>query len=145
MKLKEFWHKHKNDWLGTIFYILLGFVLAYAFYYGLGFVLNTGTPVVAVFSESMVPTFYKGDMIVVSGSDKFSVGDIIVFQTTERSYPIIHRINNITEEGIRTKGDNNQYVDPWIVKESGIYGKAVFRIPLLGWVKIMFSELTGMA
>ena len=93
----------------------------------------------------MVPTFYKGDMIVVQGVDHVAVGDIIVFNVPDRSYPIIHRVYEINGNEIRTKGDNNLYVDPWITKQENIYGKAVLKFPLLGWVKILFVEITGIA
>ena len=50
-------------------------------------------------------------------------------------------INEITPDGIRTKGDNNGFVDPWLVRPTDIHGKASFKIPYLGWVKVVFVEL----
>jgi signal peptidase I len=144
-KYKKKWDKFTEGWFGSFLYLILGFVIAYAVNFGLGYALDTETPVVAVFSDSMDPTFYKGDMIVVQGIEDASVGDIIVFNVPDRAYPIIHRVNEITPDGIRTKGDNNLYVDPWRISEDDIYGKAVIKFPLLGWVKIIFVELTGIA
>ena len=144
-KYKKKWSKFTEGWFGSFVYLVLGFAIAYGVNFGLGYVLNTNTPVVAVFSNSMVPTFYKGDMIVVQGVDHVAVGDIIVFNVPDRSYPIIHRVYEINGNEIRTKGDNNLYVDPWITKQENIYGKAVLKFPLLGWVKILFVEITGIA
>jgi len=143
--LKKTWDKYTEGWLGSIIYLFLGFVIAYLVNVGLGYALDTDTPVVAVFSDSMVPTFYKGDMIVVYGGDDVSVDDIIVFDVPDRKYPIIHRINEITPDGIKTKGDHNNYADPWTINENNVHGKAVLKFPLLGWVKIIFVEFTGLA
>lgn len=89
-----------------------------------------------------------GDMIVVYGGNDVSVGNIIIFNTNVRKYPIIHRIYKINPDGaILTKGDNNEYPDNWSpeITKSNINGKAVLKIPLLGWVKILFVEITGLA
>ena len=144
-KYKKAWDKYTEGWFGSLVYLVLGFIIAYAVNSGLGYALDTSTPVVAVFSESMDPTFYKGDMILVQGVEDVSVGDIIVFDVPDRAYPIIHRIYEITPDGIRTKGDNNLYVDPWTISQKDIYGKAIVKFPLLGWVKIIFVEITGIA
>lgn len=144
-KYKKRWDKFTEGWFGSLVYLVLGFAIAYGVNSGLGYALNTQTPVVAVFSNSMVSTFYKGDMIVVQGVDDVSVGDIIVFNVPDRNYPIIHRVYEINSDGIRTKGDNNLYVDPWKINQEDIYGKAVIKFPLLGWVKILFVEITGIA
>jgi len=87
---------------------------------------------------TMVNGFNKGDIIVLRGKDSYEVGDIIVYTNTRYKNPIIHRI--IEKNGkdfYRTKGDNNLVEDPIIVTE--VIGKAVIRIPLLGWVKIIFT------
>jgi signal peptidase I len=140
-KWKKKWDKFTEGWFGTLVYLFLGFVIAYGVNITLGLMLGTETPVVAVFSNSMVPTFYRGDMIIVIGRENFEVGDVIVFNAN-KSYPIIHRVyekNNY----ITTKGDNNSGPDGWKLTNGDIYGKAVIKIPMLGWVKIKFVELTG--
>ncbi len=143
-KLKKKWDKLTAGWAGSIVYIILGFVIAFGVNTGLGITLHTDTPVVAVFSDSMVPTLLKGDMIIVYGDKNVSQGDIIVFDVPNFRYPIIHRIYNMTDGTIQTKGDNNQYVDPWTIDVKSIHGKAGFRVPLLGWVKILFvSAISG--
>jgi signal peptidase I len=147
-RIKELWDKYTQGWLGSIIYLILGFIIAFILNMALGIALNTDVPVVAVFSNSMVPTFYKGDMIIVYGDKNISIGDIIVFDSPDRKYPIIHRVYNITEEGIIiTKGDNNSYPDPprWRITRDKIHGKAILKIPLLGWVKILFVQITGLA
>ena len=163
-KLRAKWKKIRNTNLGTAIYIVGGFFFAWLAMTGLGFALSTDTPVVAVFSGSMVPTFYKGDMIIVSspnsgatgmflGENKiqgYKVGDIIVFDAVKGGYkfPIIHRIVSENSDGtFETKGDANSVQGDFEhgVRESQIHGKAILKIPILGWVKVGAFELLGLA
>ena len=137
------WEKYEEGPLGTFVYILLGFFIAFAANAVLGYALKTDTPVVAVFSESMVPTYLKGDMIVIQGTQDIKVGDIVVYDSSLYKYPIIHRVIEISSDGISTKGDNNRIADPWTTPLDKVRGKAIFRIPFLGWVKVGAYELLG--
>ncbi len=97
--------------------------------------------------------FNKGDIIFLKGVpvDKLKVGDTIVFSADERSYPIIHRIVKITYTGneynIQTKGDHNKAqisdgaLNELEIKENQILGKAMLKVPFLGYVKIWFTNL----
>jgi hypothetical protein len=99
--------------------------------------------------------FRKGDIIIVWGRFEPKIGDIIIFQAKSRApRPIIHRIVNITNDIIQTKGDhnsaqlissNNIYAtDETHINKDQIIGKAVFRIPYLGWLKIWVTDFTNM-
>ncbi len=86
--------------------------------------------------------FTKGDIIIIYRPEKLKVGDIIVFEAGQ-SNPIIHRIISIDNEVYTTKGDHNHGFLPY---EKEIYsyqimGKAVFKIPFIGWVKLFFFDL----
>lgn len=95
--------------------------------------------------------FSKGDIIFVVSAKNAKVGDVIIFDGSARN-PIIHRVVSIREEnGIKiysTKGDNNEgqlkpprdKTDETNIPESKVIGKALFRVPLLGWVKLIFFE-----
>lgn len=107
---------------------------------------------------SMKDGFRKGDIIIVWGRFIPKVGDIIIFTPNSGSKaprPIIHRIVNIDENKIiQTKGDHNKEqlissnniygTDETNIKEDQIIGKAIFKIPYLGWIKIWFTELINM-
>ncbi len=83
--------------------------------------------------------FTKGDIIFVTSAKEATIGDIIIF-TAPTHYPVIHRV--ISLNPIQTKGDNNPTQLPFehdIAPEKKI-GKAVFKIPLLGWIKLIFFE-----
>jgi signal peptidase len=141
-KINDAWDKYTQGVAGTVVYIIVGFLVAYLVNVGMGMAFDTDTPMVAVFSNSMVPTFYKGDLVFVTGFDDLVVGDIIVFDVGNKNYPIIHRVFEIKQDGtIRTRGDNNGFTDPWLVSENDIHGKASFKIPYLGWIKVMFIDL----
>lgn len=90
--------------------------------------------------------FNKGDIIVLRGAKpgKIGTGDIIVYTTDRYKYPIIHRVVEITGASVfETKGDNNPGPDPAPVNDGQIVGKAVLRIPWLGWLKILFTSIIG--
>jgi len=92
--------------------------------------------------------FDKGDIIIATGWDKnLEVGDVIIFNANHE-YPIIHRIVDITENPqgniYSTKGDNNQeqLLTEKQIKQELVIGKAIGRIPKIGWIKLIFVKLT---
>lgn len=95
--------------------------------------------------------FNTGDIIVLFGKkpEKLNIGDVIVFRRSDQyqSDPIIHRIIKIwTAEGqyfYKTKGDHNPttYSFEATISEDQVIGKAVFKIPFLGNIKIWFVDL----
>ncbi len=93
--------------------------------------------------------FNKGDIIILVGKNPEDIKkmDVVVYSSDSYKYPIIHRVVQIddTAEVVKftTKGDNNPISDPAQVRTEQLLGKAVFRIPKLGWVKILFTELIG--
>ncbi|MFW5746426.1 MAG: signal peptidase I [Nanoarchaeota archaeon] len=191
--------------LSWIVNVILAFVIIkFLLYPGLGLLLQTGHPVVAVVSSSMnhhvldegggyglcgqdfdesqrlsfmeywdvcgawyesrnitsedfddfpfASGFSRGDIMVLYGTDPgdIQVGDVIVFRN-RRNVPIIHRV---VEKGLQqgelrfvTKGDHNPQpirsleLDEYGVSAQQYIGRAVFRIPLLGYVKVWASQL----
>ncbi len=89
--------------------------------------------------------FNKGDIMILSGvsPDKVNIGDVLVY-TSVTPDPIIHRAilmrENNGKYSYTTKGDFNPTINPHIfeadIDQSRLLGKAVFRIPFLGWLKI---------
>lgn len=186
---KKIWHFiwEEDSILSWIVNVLLAFIIIkFLVYPGLGLILGTNYPVVAVVSGSMEHNdgfdefwslqhnfyekmnisqsqfekfdfkngFNKGDIIVLRGAKELEVGDVIVFQQRKPD-PIIHRIVGkwIGEDGtvhFQTKGDNNlasisSYdINEFDVPQSYVIGKAAFRIPYFGWVKIAFVELVNL-
>jgi hypothetical protein len=94
--------------------------------------------------------FRKGDVILLwrANRDNLEVGDVLIFQGS-KPQPIIHRIIKIWDEDgeyfYQTKGDHNNGMISGVygeekISESRILGKGLFRIPYLGWMKILFVD-----
>ncbi len=81
----------------------------------------------------------KGDIILVLGKNNYKTGEIIIF-TAQAKHPLIHRIIELNPIG--TKGDHNtnQLEIERNISQNSIIGKASLRIPLLGWIKLIFFE-----
>jgi len=137
--------------LGTIFYVAIGVFLALGINQGLALALSTDMPVVAVESNSMIPTFYKGDILIIQGvsdpdlyQDFLEIGDVIVFSPESKAIPIVHRIIDKNPDGtFQTMGDANngrQLPSEKRIEPSQIHGKMLFIIPFLGWIKIGATE-----
>ena len=126
-----------NKYAKTIIPIALVVGLVFGFFFGLGFMLNTSTPVMVVESGSMclpygsacdgwlsvthvfAPTLHKGDLIIIQGVDpetlniNYPNSDVIVYKkpTNLTATPVVHRIvTSYKENGtlyFQTKGDGN--------------------------------------
>ncbi|MBW2966095.1 signal peptidase I [Candidatus Woesearchaeota archaeon] len=195
--LKDAWYfiwESNSIWSWIVNIILAFVIIKFLVYPGLGFLLSTSHPIVAVVSSSMehdgsfdqwwsskamcdstVCTqkefysdiditkqqfltfkfkngFNKGDIMLLKGTspEKINIGDVIVFQN-KRPDPIIHRvIKKRKENGIyyfQTKGDHNSksvnstLLDETKIPQNKVIGKASFRVPYLGWIKIAFVGL----
>lgn len=81
----------------------------------------------------------KGDIIVVWGHGTYEKGDVIIFNSEFR-YPLIHRL--VTDDPLGTKGDNNfdQLQAEREIAQQAVVGKAIARVPGLGWLKLIFFE-----
>ncbi len=90
--------------------------------------------------------FNKGDVMILVGADDVAQGDVLVYISGVHQYPIIHRVMYINEENMTYtfKGDNNDGPDPTDVSEDQVVGKALYKIPYIGWIKIWFTELLGL-
>src|SRR3989338_1939967 len=87
--------------------------------------------------------FNKGDVILLVGVEpgEVEVGDVLVYSSSFHPYPIIHRVTYINGNGslaYEFKGDNNSGSDPLVVPSESVIGKALYRIPKIGWIKIWF-------
>ncbi len=135
----------------TLIYVFLGILLAFAINLVLGQALSTDMPVVAVESNSMAPTFHKGDVLIIQGVrnpkdylDFLKIGDVIVFSVEGRELPVVHRINQTNPDGsFQTKGDATrrfQFTFEKHIEPEQIHGKVILIIPYLGWVKVGVTQ-----
>jgi signal peptidase I len=131
--------------VSTAAYIVAGVLIAYSINLGMSFMLSTTMPVVAVESNSMVPAFYRGDILILRGENAslLKVGDVIVYSPEGQSVPIVHRIISINQDGsFQTKGDANagQLSFEKHISPSEIHGVVIFIIPYVGWIKIAVTS-----
>ncbi len=134
----------------TFLYMFLGVFFAFAINLVLGQALLTDMPVVAVESNSMVPAFYQGDILIIQGvrdpkdyADFLKIDDVIVFSVEGRGIPIVHRIKQVNPDGsFQTKGDatSGQHSFEKHIDSEQIHGKVIMIVPYLGWVKIGVTE-----
>ena len=103
---------------------------------------------VAVLTYSMVPTFTRGDAVIVKKLDeneskKLKKGDIIQYQYNHQTV-VLHRIVDsyqLNGELVYIlKGDNNDSVDSDVVHVDQILGKVTFSIPKIGYPSVWLSE-----
>ncbi len=79
-----------------------------------------------VISDSMKPTFVKGDIILSQAFSKEpNTGDIVTFKARGVVNPITHRVIGIQDNLVKTKGDNNPLVDPYSTTKGDIVAKAL--------------------
>ncbi|MGB2727403.1 MAG: S26 family signal peptidase [Halobacteriota archaeon] len=80
----------------------------------------------AVTSDSMQPTFKKGDLVAMQKiATTPKEDDIIMFERPEYMLPVTHRVVAAMDGRVRTSGDARERTDPWVVRESEIMGKAI--------------------
>ncbi|MGD0282380.1 MAG: signal peptidase I [Dissulfurispiraceae bacterium] len=76
---------------------------------------------------SMNPTFKSGDGLIVEPykGKKILCGDVITFRLKDREHNIVHRVIRVDRHCVRTMGDNNNTVDPWVLTPADITGRVV--------------------
>lgn len=106
---------------------------------------------IAIGSGSMTGEFSKGDAVIYKRYDvkqstiesqKLKKGDIIVFKI--RNKIIVHRINDIYslygKDVYVTKGDANDLVDNWVVRQSDVVGVVKCKIKFIAWPSVWLTE-----
>lgn len=98
-----------------------------------------------VLSGSMEPTIDTGSICFINKNiniKNIKEKDIIAFKLQDGTL-VTHRVVEITDEGIVTKGDNNADVDSNLVKQNNYVGKNIFWIPKVGYVVKAFQTTKG--
>lgn len=102
-----------------------------------------------VATGSMEPEYNIGDLIVIRETTKeeIKIGDVINYISETGIDTITHRVVDIIQKDgqtyYKTKGDNNNSVDPELVNYSQVKGILVFKISKLGTVITKMFTGTG--
>jgi signal peptidase I len=124
-------------------------------------VLNTRTfPLVVVDGNSMNPVLTSGDVIVYRGSSQAQItnGSLVVYFSGQTGLAaldymvrpiIVHRVVGIITQSdgtvyYRTKGDNNQFDDPALVKYDQVLGTPVDTVPIVGALVLFVKSPQGL-
>lgn len=83
-----------------------------------------------VLSGSMEPTLSVGDLLIIRQQAHYETDDIVVYQSG--TVPVVHRIVEISDESVTTRGDANNVDDESFPVEA-IKGEVVAAIPWLGY------------
>jgi signal peptidase len=77
---------------------------------------------------SMNPTLKSGDWlrITTNHGQRIRQGDVIVFIPPGGDSRIIHRVISVDSKGIKTRGDNCNHIDPWILNPDQVLGRVVY-------------------
>lgn len=104
-----------------------------------------GNEIMVVLSGSMSPTFQTGSIVGVKpiAYEQIKVGDIITFKDPE-GRTITHRVRQITENGLITKGDANDAEDSAPATKDRIIGEVQFSVPLVGYLIEFVKSKVGM-
>ena len=95
-----------------------------------------------VLTDSMVPEFSKGDVVIVkvTKAEDIQVGDIITFNPSSGSdayltHRVTEKLTDYQGTGVtcfRTKGDANDTADNFLIDETRVIGRVKLHIPKLG-------------
>lgn len=98
-----------------------------------------------VLSGSMEPTIDTGSLCFINKHtdyESIKENDIIAFKMKDGTL-VTHRAVEITENGIVTKGDNNNDIDSSKVTKQNFVGKDLFWIPKVGYLVKAFQTTKG--
>jgi signal peptidase len=110
----------------------------------LGLYLYGITPYI-VLSGSMEPKIQTGSLSFINKNVKFESikeKDIIAFKL-DTGTMVTHRVVNITDKGLETKGDANNVNDDIITTKENYVGKNIFSIPKLGYAVRAIQTTVG--
>jgi hypothetical protein len=76
---------------------------------------------------SMNPILKSGDLLEVVPYNGKTIqrGDVILFFCEDENRKVVHRVVAMNAHGVRTMGDNNGCVDPWVVSARHILGHVI--------------------
>lgn len=99
---------------------------------------------VIVTGHSMEPSLRDGDLALVSPSNKYDIGDVIVYNQPKLG-AVIHRIVGFEGSRYIIRGDHNDQTDPYHPTRAEIQGKVWFHLAFTGIVMETFHTPVGAA
>ncbi len=100
---------------------------------------------VAIVSESMEPTYYRGDAVIITKKEANEIkeGEILAFNLGTGI--ITHRVTKITNNGsiytFITKGDNNNLEDIYEIHNEHVIGTVDYIVKYAGYPTVIVNDL----
>lgn len=98
-----------------------------------------------VASDSMEPTLSRGDLVFIRPAElgDIQAGNVIAFQYN--GGVLTHRVWSVDLQGgtLRTRADAAPSLDPFTVHGQQLLGRAVYKLPLLGYLNLWQGEVAS--
>lgn len=157
MKLATKQKNGKKLFRNIVFFVIVALILSAAF----AMIINArkgrtpafvfGKAFLWVETGSMKPVIDERSYILVTKYDggEIKKGDVIIFVCKDASSPVYnalvaHRVESVTEDGLKTKGDANPTVDSWTVKKEDIVAVYNKNLPVMTFLGRIFSSGAGL-
>lgn len=128
--------------LNLLRWVAIG-VLSAALVLPAAYLLIGGRTVVAIDGGSMMPTFYRGSVVVDApvAEDDLAIGMMVTVLDTNGSY-FTHRIISIDEQGgLHLKGDANEFADDTVRTADQVVGRVETVLPAtIGGILVQLQE-----
>ena len=101
-----------------------------------------GGPVsyVVVEGSSMEPLLHAGDIAAVREQHRYGPGDVVAFESHQLRTVVLHRIVEVDDGVLITKGDNNDWLDPEQPVEADVLGTLEWHVPRAGRILLALKE-----
>ncbi len=108
-----------------------------------------GWRVDVILSGSMEPELKVGSVVITRPLEigSVNVGDIITFRSPLNGKFTTHRVISVESNPsivLRTKGDANEDIDPFIVGSQSVVGRVCFDVAYLGYVTQFIKSRPGL-
>ena len=147
----------KKLFRNIVFFVIVALILAAAF----AMIINArknktpafvfGKAFLWVETGSMKPAIDERSYVLVTKYDggEIKKGDVIIFVCKDSSSPVYnalvaHRVERVTEDGFKTKGDANPSIDAWTVKKEDIVAVYNKNLPVMTFLGRIFSSGAGL-
>ncbi|MDD4049531.1 MAG: hypothetical protein PHX47_00810 [Candidatus ainarchaeum sp.] len=106
----------ENKIMYWIFYLVYSLILAFLIFKLLGLILGTSLPLATVVSGSMEPSFYRGDIMVISSaknlkSEVITIDDNISTKNLNEFAKMEYKLNGFGNYEVKTIEINNQIIE----------------------------------
>lgn len=95
-----------------------------------------GIRIFKIGSGSMEPNLKVNDIIIIKKENDYKLNDVVTYEND--GYYVTHRIIEIDENTVITKGDNNSNSE--IVEKNKIIGKMIYKFKILGFFIYMLTK-----